>query len=179
MGRLFPNTAASLVVSKYKMTTLRTTLCVAKGRSSAAQRSFRHKHNCPMSSKSKSASSIPLSTNNNDDDEVAAVIRDAYQRADRCSNDDASVIDRQSRDIEKCLAEVYRAHATSRSTSREAPPPPPPSSSKEDHLLRQRQPSSYYPPGSSDGAVHNIHRSEHYYHDDDGRRGIVERRATK
>ena len=104
-----------------------------------------------MSLQSKSASSIPLSTNNNDDDEVAAVIRDAYQRAHAtfessdCRSDDASVIDRQGSDIEKCLAEVYR------------------------DLLRQRQPSSYYPPGSSDGAVHNIDRSEHY-HDDDGSR---------
>jgi len=125
-----------------------------------------------MSSKSmlSKPSSIPSSTNNNDD-EVAAIIQDAHQRAHAtfessdCRSNDAAVIDPS--DIEKCLAEVYHAHAASRS-SREAPPPPP-SSSKEDYLLRQ-QPSSC-PPGSSE-RVH-IDWSEHYYDDRQGGRAAT------
>ena len=67
---------------------------------------------------------IPSSTNNNDD-EVAAVIQrahDMFESSD-CRSNDATVIDHQISDIEKCLADIqkclaeeYCAHAASRSS---------------------------------------------------------------
>jgi len=83
--------------------------------------------------------------------EVEAIIEAAYQRAATFDESDcccSNAVDRS--DVEKCLAEVYHAHAASRS-SREATPP---SSSKDDFRH-----SSSYPPGS-DG-VH-VDWSEHY-----------------